>query len=196
MNVFALMFAHPLAARGKCCTSAARGAWAGSVRAGEGGAWPVRFLREEEGSVPVAGGAYLRGVLCPAGTGGVRWSRSILCRSRRWAGYRLLWLWYGSAPGDNPRARGRRDRRPGEGDDPHAPDGIDCVVHGGPGEVYRALQDQARPVVDSRRPVSATSPGSPAAPLRGRCCTRGVIGGDRSSPAAGGRGYPGGGGPV
>ena len=40
----------------------------------------------------------------------------------------------------------------GEGDDPHAPERIDCMVHGSPGTVYRALQDQARPVVDARRP--------------------------------------------
>ena len=40
----------------------------------------------------------------------------------------------------------------GEGDDPHAPERIDCVVYGSPVTVYRALQDQARPVVDACRP--------------------------------------------
>jgi len=33
----------------------------------------------------------------------------------------------------------------GEGDDPHAPDRIDCEVHGSPGPVYQALRDRISP---------------------------------------------------
>ena len=33
----------------------------------------------------------------------------------------------------------------GEGDDPHAPDRIDCEIRGSPGGVYRALRDRIRP---------------------------------------------------